>query len=65
MGPYFDLPSVGVPCFKENQNAYFESEDKLNAGLFYVTKNLGCPLCIWIITSLTLLNIFYVFNVCK
>lgn len=44
MIPYFDLFNRGVPCFKENQNIIFESQNRLNANLFYITKNLECPL---------------------
>lgn len=38
---HLDLFDVGVPCFKENQNTVFESENRLNANLFYITKNFN------------------------
>lgn len=48
---------------------HFESENRLNANLFYVTKNCECPL--YLSGSLLhfsdnqLLSIFYIFNIYK
>lgn len=69
MIPYFDMSNVGVPCFKEDQNTIFESENKLNANLFYITKNFECPL--YLSGSLRncsdnwLLSVFYILNIYK